>query len=166
MQTSTDTFTITYSKGRRVEYADRFLTRPVLTMKDQMRYRVVVPLSYDLQNPWEGPFFYEDSRHVFFVTTTEQLVTIPMWNGYFPLIIPPKPDVIIPPMVYQPLQFIADPLGPIITGAHVGVVDTAPIERFVTEDTYIKKGIGTTGTVLFGGTEIGAVGNRGRFQQR
>ena len=89
-----------------------------------------------------------------------------MWNGYLPIIILPKLDLIIPPLVLAPVQIIPDALGPVTTRPHVGVMNTAPIERFVTEDAYIKKGIGTTGTVLFDGIEIGAAGNRNPFQQR
>ncbi len=68
--------------------------------------------------------------------------------------------------MFEPVQIIPDLLGPVSTGPNVGVVDAAPIERFVTEDTYIKKGIGTTGTVRFDGAEIGVAGNRNPFQQR
>ncbi len=48
----------------------------------------------------------------------------------------------------------------------MGVLDTASIKRFVSEDTYINKGISTRGTVLFGGTEIGVAGNRNPVLQR
>jgi hypothetical protein len=36
--------------------------------------------------------------------------------------------------------------------------DSAAIERFVTEDAYIKKGLATTDTVIFGGKEVGLAG--------
>jgi Neuraminidase-like domain len=53
-------------------------TRSILTKKDGGPYRVVTPfpVSYFpdspqqslLENPWLAPFFYEDSRHAFYVT--------------------------------------------------------------------------------------------------
>jgi hypothetical protein len=38
-------------------------------------YRFTQPM-YHLDNPWDAPFFYEDSRHVFYVSTTEKSVQI------------------------------------------------------------------------------------------
>lgn len=120
-----------------------------------------------LQDVWNAPFFYEDSRHVFYVTTTAEPVTIYTPNGYFPITIPPKQDLVIPPLVFEPrVPIIPDLLGPIATGKHPGVLDTTPIKRFVSEDAYITKALSTRGTVLFGNTEIGATGNRGTFQRR
>lgn len=160
--TKSETFKVTYySKTPN----GSTLSRAVLHMKGGVPYGVVQPL-HNFQSRWDAPFFYEDSRHVFYVTTTQQLVTIPMWNGYLPEIFIPKGGLIIPPLVFSQVQIIPDLLGPVITGPHVGVVDNAQIKRFVSEDAYIKKGISTTGTVLFGGTEIGAAGNRNPFQQR
>ncbi|PTQ91460.1 PA14 domain-containing protein [Nitrosomonas nitrosa] len=141
------------------------MSRAVLHMKGGVPYGVVQPL-HNFQSRWDAPFFYEDSLHVFYVTTTEQLVTIPMWDGYLPIIILPKPDLIIPPLVFSQVQIITDLLGPKISGQNMEVVNTAQIERFVSEDTYIKKSISTTGTILFGGTELGSTGNRNTFQKR
>ena len=41
-----------------------------------------------------------------------------------------------------------------------------PIERFVSEDAYINKAIGTTGTVRYGDKEIGPVGVLSNRQMR
>jgi hypothetical protein len=38
------------------------------------------------------------------------------------------------------------------------IVDQAPMLRFVTEDAYIRQGIGTTGVVTFGEKQIGPSG--------
>ena len=139
---------------------DRSLYRSVLSY--QTRARTVQP-SHPLKTPWDSPFFFEDSHHVFFVTTTEQLVTILEWKWFLKGKLP-ESNLIIPPLVVPPGPIIPDLVGPVITGPHRGVLATASIERFVSEDAYIKKGIGTTGTVLFDGTEIGAAGNRNSFQ--
>jgi hypothetical protein len=159
--TTGDDVIVKYMQGRA-----KPLERSLLKTKQQLADRVIQPHQYDLQNGWIPPFFYEDRRHVFYITTTEQLVTIPMWNFYLPLIIPPKQDFIIPSLVFEQVPFTHDPSNPVISGMHMGVLDPDPIKLFVTEDAYIKKSISTTSTVLFGGTEIGAAGNRNPFQQR
>lgn len=46
-----------------------------------------------------------------------------------------------------------EPIGP-----DPGVIDPAPMERFVTEDVYIRQGIGTTGSVKYGDKQIGPSG--------
>jgi hypothetical protein len=143
---------------------DNNLNRDVLNY--QTRARTAQPV-YPLKNPWDAPFFFEDSHHVFYVTTKEQPVTVFEWNGYFPFVVVFPPElVLIPSMVFEQVKIVQDRLGPVITNPHVGVMDTAQIKRFVSEDAYIKKGISATGTVLFGGTEIGAAGNRNSVQQR
>ena len=145
--------------------SDDNLNRDVLQYKT--RARTIQPW-HPLKKPWEAPFFFEDNHHVFFISTTKQLVPINEWKWSFPFIavIPPKQDLIIPPILFEPVQIIPDKLGPVISGQHLGVQDTVQIKRFVSEDAYIKKGISTSGTVLFGDTEISATGNRNLFQQR
>jgi len=39
-----------------------------------------------------------------------------------------------------------------------GFIDGVPVERFITEDAYIHRGIGTTAIVTFGDKEIGPSG--------
>ncbi|MGH8608503.1 MAG: neuraminidase-like domain-containing protein [Gammaproteobacteria bacterium] len=83
--TSSSTFMITYSKGFLFLNPDGTVpdhTLPRSVLKNQIGDRTIEPRHY-LQNVWDAPFFYEDSRHVFYVTTTEELVTIPKWNWYF-----------------------------------------------------------------------------------
>jgi hypothetical protein len=66
----------------------------------------------------------------------------------------------IPPLVVQaeppvPPKFWGDG-GP--KGPDPGVIDRAPMQRFVTEDANIRQGIGTTGVVMFGDRQIGPSG--------
>lgn len=118
-----------------------------------------VPLQ-DLAQPWEAPFFLEDRRHVFYVNTTKEPVWIPT-NLHFG--IPPhavvSPAAKVPPLVLaqDPNTFVKPKLWgdggpPNVT------IDPAPIERFVTEDAYIRQGIGATGVVTFGNKQIGPGG--------
>lgn len=123
-------------------------------------YRVVEPY---LRSWWNVPFFFDDSRHVFYVTTTTESIKIPKWNPYgvanmtaftgkpsLPSIIKKGPSLLVG---YQDVSTLHPQGG-------FGVVDTAPIERFVNSGHYINKGLGTPGTVIYGDAEIGLAGKR------
>ncbi|MFF1566871.1 neuraminidase-like domain-containing protein [Streptomyces sp. NPDC058293] len=132
------------------------LNRPVL--KNPIGSWTVEP-THDLVNRWDAPFFYSDSHHVFYVTTEEQEVTVTTWKGYGGTTSKPPVSVPhIPPIVLQPPPVIPDRIGPVISGRNHGISDPAPVERFVTEDVYISRGLGTVGTVQFGTTELGPAG--------
>jgi peptidoglycan hydrolase-like protein with peptidoglycan-binding domain len=165
LATLSDTLAITYDRGW-VFYLEgstplpRTLTNNVL--KNQIGDRTVEP-RHNLQNPWLAPFFYEDARHVFYVTTAVQQVLISDHSGIGVTVNPGfKPTVEIPPLILEidpRLQvgpkFWGDG-GPI--GPNPGVVDPAPMQRFVTEDAYIRQGIGTTGSVMYGDKQIAPSG--------
>ena len=51
----------------------------LLILKNTIADRVIEP-RHTLQNPWDAPFFYEDSRHVFYVTTTSRSCRFLEWN--------------------------------------------------------------------------------------
>jgi hypothetical protein len=146
---SSDRFTINYTDALKNRLSRHVLINPIGD-------NAVVP-RHVLQNPWEAPFFYEDSRHVFYVTTEEQL--IPVWNGYVVSAYTPKPQFDIAPLVFEAAEIIPDKIGPVISGRQLGIVDPSPIERFVSEDAYISRGIASTGTVRFGDKEIGLAGS-------
>jgi hypothetical protein len=159
MDASSDSFTILYSNGLLLFNPNGgfsgVLTRPVL--KNELDDRAIQP-NHLLQSPWGAPFFYEDGRHVFFVTTSERIVQIRQWDWYG--IVPDlvKPPLAIPSLVFKPDEVRPDRLGPIVTVPNVGVVDRTPIERFISEDAYIDRAIGTSGTVPYGNNEIGPAG--------
>src|SRR5262249_54874530 len=111
-------------------------------------------------NPWDPPFFYEDARNVFYVTTAEQLVLIPIWNDIGAFLPPVKPTLHIPRLVLQPVTIIPDPIGPIAKQPGFGVNDPAPAGRYITLDAYINQALGTLGTVRYGDTEIGVAGSQ------
>jgi Neuraminidase-like domain/Salmonella virulence plasmid 28.1kDa A protein len=165
LNTSDDTLTITYNRGFFFPIfgrtgSDFSLSRPVLRNKDNLSDRTIEPHHPLNSNPWDAPFFYEDSRHVFYVTTAERIIQIPKWNGFGITAFPPKQQWDIPPLVLEPVEIIPDPIGPIAKQPGFGVVDPSPIERYVTEDAYIDRGIGSIGTVAFGGKEIGLTGSQ------
>jgi hypothetical protein len=111
-------------------------------------------------DPWDPPFFYEDARHVFYVTTEGQASWVPEWNS--PWISPEPPWVVpnIPPLVVPPIP-IPDPIGPVTKQPGFGAIDPSPVARYVTEDAYVHRGIGTSGTVRYGEKEIGVAGSQG-----
>lgn len=161
MGTSSDTFTITYNKMvpvREGGWQVSTLTRPLL--KNQIYDRTIEPRHY-LQNVWDAPFFYEDSRHVFYVTTAEEIVQIPEWKNYGIAVKPGYKKKDTPPLVVKEdprLQAGLDKRKDIPLSRDPGVVDPSPIERFVSEDAYIDTAIGTTGTVHYDEVEIGLTG--------
>jgi len=146
--THTETFYIQYQKG----------DHPVIkrnVLKNKIDDRTVAPL-HSLQNPWEAPFFYEDSRQVFFVTTSKELVPVPAWDGFVCIGFYSAADdssIEIPSLVFEEVpHFKPKPEPePLMDG-------TSPIQRFVTEDAYIDKAIGTMGTIPYNGVEIAMQG--------
>lgn len=150
LETTTPTLKITYSGSN--------LTSNVVN--DSISDRAVQPNHPVTGNAWDPPFFYEDARHVFYVTTSEQLVLVPIWNDIGAYLPPSKARFDIPSLVLQPVNIIPDPVGPISKQPGFGVNDPSPVQRYVTQDAYIRQGIGTLGTVRYGDTEIGLAGSQ------
>jgi hypothetical protein len=117
----------------------------------------LTPTSFRLGTSWSDPFFYEDSRHVFYVNTKERSVTVP---GYFDygLIANPPQEFQTEPVVVAPPPPVRDRSNFVMIDPRIVMLDPAPLQRFVTEDAYIKKGIVTTGTIRYGDKDIGPTG--------
>lgn len=133
--------------------------RPVL--ENRIEDKVVRP-QLGLEAAWQAPFFYEDGRHVYHITTTEKFVQIAEWNNYNIEVYPANSfQTTIPALVTEPhLERLPhqDLDMPIIRDPFAGTVDPLAIERFVVEDAYISQSIGTLETVRFGDNEIGPSG--------
>lgn len=124
--------------------------------------RVVEPHHPIEGNPWDAPFFYEDRRHVFFVTTDERLETVTRWSdvGIFDVpAVAATTVATLPPLVLETVATLPDPSGPIIRQPGFGVTNPAPLEYLVTEDAHISRGLGSLGTVTYGEKEIGPLGS-------
>jgi hypothetical protein len=134
------------------------LERDLLT--DQIPFTIVEPRHSSLPDPWDSPFFFEDNRHVFYVTTTEQPVRVGNSSGYGPSVGGGIYKTQIPPLVVRrrpPIfQKFVGSAGP--TGPDTGVIDPVLMQRLVTEDAYIQQGISTTAAVMYGGRQIGPSG--------
>ena len=166
------TFSVTYSKGYvQLWWPDSWpkttLERNVL--KDKIRFATIEP-RHPLQLPWDAPFLFADSRHVFYVTTAEKLVMVPEYIDYGVRVQPSlRRTVEIPPLVLRRdprLETLLDKTDTMIKGADAGRIDPSPIERFVTEDAYIRTGIGTTASVRYGERDLGPAGALAPRQRR
>ena len=111
-------------------------------------------------NPWDLPFIYEDARHVFYVSTSKRFVRIPLWNRFRIEKGPAWMNGEIPTLVFESADSKPDGDGPIIRQLGFGVVDPSPLKRIISEDVYIRRGVGTGGTVTFGEQEIGPMGSQ------
>ena len=109
---------------------------------------------------WDAPFFFADSRHSFYITTSEKITSVWQYDGFgIPGGAVDPQGANIPPIVLQPKPGLPDKAGPVMSGINIGVDNSSPIQRFVTEDAYIRTGIGTTGVVNYGSVQIGPQGS-------
>ena len=129
-------------------------------MDDSIVDRAIQPNHPVAGNARHPPFFYEDARHVFYVTTSEQLVRIPIWDDIGVYLPPAKAAFTIPSLVFPGAVKVPDPAGPVMKQPGFGGIDPSPVERYISEDAYIRQGIGTFGTVRYGDTDIGIAGSQ------
>jgi hypothetical protein len=168
LDTSGDTFTAHYNnRGIDLGSSNDFV-RPIL--KNKLNDSTIAPWQPPLDNAWGAPFLYEDSKNVFYVTTTDQLVTVRDFAGLgpsepsayivaIPPIVPQRPRIappIVPPR--PPIDKIIDPAGPVIGAPDVGVGYRSAVERFLSEDANILTAIASGATVRFGGRDFGPTG--------
>ena len=158
----TDELKITYFDGLRHFNFDGVTEyhppeRTVLSTRTTDRF--VAP-DHLMPDPWDAPFFYEDSRHVFYVTTKERLVEVRHFGGFgldpgLTTIVPH-----IPPLIFHEEPKLpkfgpddGDPIDP-----HIGVTNPAGLRHLISEDANIRTGIASTGQVNFGDVLIGPKG--------
>jgi peptidoglycan hydrolase-like protein with peptidoglycan-binding domain len=157
-----DTLSITYSPGQ-VFTVGGGSSVPVLprdVLRDRLPFTTVEP-RHELEYVWDAPFFFADSRHVFYVTTSERIVWLRDYTGYGVPALPLQPQQQFPPLVMEPdprLEVGPSRDGAVIRGPGFGVVDPAPVERFVTGDGSIRVGLGTGASVRYGDRDIGPGG--------
>ncbi|HEX5271715.1 MAG TPA: neuraminidase-like domain-containing protein [Gemmataceae bacterium] len=149
----TNTFTIDYFPPSWDEPGGGPTRNDVL--KTSVGERVVIPqpgLS------WDAPFFYHDSRSVFYVTTGESFVSIrdfggfgvPHWGG--------ATVSKIPPIVLKPVPTVPRPGVPVVVPSGPVVRDPGALQRFVGGSATIRAALGTTATVSYQGRQIGPAG--------
>jgi hypothetical protein len=65
---------------------------------------------------------------------------------------------VLPRVVQAEVTVPPQSVGIVVDKTPYGLVDIAPIERFVSQDTYIKRALGSGGAVQFGDKPIGPSG--------
>jgi hypothetical protein len=134
--------------------------RNVLT--DQIPFTIVDP-RHPLQNVWDSPFFFEDTRHVFFVTTHGTPVPFGKSSTFG---LTPHPGtttrVSIPPAVLGGTlrNYVPRRPGDTVATPHTDprVNTNGQMSRFVTEDAYIRRGLNFKGTLTYNNRQIGPSG--------
>jgi hypothetical protein len=111
-------------------------------------------------NHQNAPFFYADDDHVFYVTTSQKIIYIPQWLDFGVITYPTIGKLDIPPLRLPPVKVIPDLVGPAITQPGFRVENLNQIERYITEDAYINRRIGSMKTVNFDDQEIGPSGSQ------
>lgn len=131
---------------------------PDVVVNNPLRAQAVQPRHPTGGNPWDMPFLYEDSRHVFYVTTEQRTVTVPYWRN-FGLFEQARVGSIAIPALISPVaaDFIRRPDGRFAPPGFT-VVDPAPIDLSTVRSEIFQAAISPQGTVLYGGTEIGPTG--------
>jgi hypothetical protein len=111
-------------------------------------------------NAWDTPFFFEDRRNLFYVTTTETAPTIQDFQGFGMLSNSPSlqsPVVNIPPLVFQQQPKPPVKGDPVLTRDRDGGPMT--VQGYLTESTTIRVGIGSTALIPYNGRQIGLSGS-------
>ncbi len=141
-----------------INFSGPYRSHTVLEKKLILIHRAVGPCHPLGGNSWDPPFFYEDSRHVFYVTASLSKVTVPVWEGIGIHDSMTKSSFEMAALVVGPDR-VRSPTPPTWQPGF-GVIDPSPIDRYITEDAYIKTAIGTPGTVSYGDKIIGPSGSQ------
>ncbi len=124
--------------------------------------QVVLPQS-PLTDGVDAPFFFADSRNVFYVTTAEQMVAYSKFPGYgLPGNVSLQgPTIVttIPPLVLQQKVQIPNPIDPVINPASAVSINPAAIQQFVGGNSTIRAALNSVAAVQYGGQKIGLTGS-------
>lgn len=132
------------------------IDQPVLQNRIKDR---AIATRHGLRDEWVAPFFYEDSRHVFYVTTDH--VEVPVRDqpdvGIYPGMIAIRE---IPPLIVREVK----PLPKSDVEPVPGIYETNPdtVWGLISEDANIRQAISAIGDVKFDGVTIGLLGSRTR----
>lgn len=156
--------TLTQVKQRFTIDYDHFLhgtlTRDILG--DPLPFNTV-ETHHPLPDIWDAPFFFEDSRNVFYVTTQEQQVSVINFPGYGAVFNPGHLQAAeLPPLVIKQDPNLLGTPRTLGNGGRVnpdpGVIDPVAMQNFVSEDAYIRQGIGNSSSIAYGNVQIGPAG--------
>lgn len=134
------------------------LLRSVITGRGPLS--AVTP-NQSLTDPWGAPFFVSDTRSCFYVETMQKTIRVPGFGGYGLGSGPGGGITALPPFVWQKDERFKpkpDLWNPVVANPGFGVVDPGPVEATLSEDAFINRALGTTGTIRYGRSTIGPAG--------
>lgn len=157
-QTSPATFMIAYDSGM---YQSSPQKNNLLRTGLVPRY---VQPQKGLGDVWDAPFFFEDQRNAFYVTSSNKYVSLYEYDGYglSKTVIRGAADATasIPGLLLQAQQpKVPDKGDPAIFGAIAGGGDPYTMQAFVQASPNIRSALGSTLTVTYQGRTIGAAGS-------
>jgi Neuraminidase-like domain len=120
---------------------------------------------HPLPSIWEAPFIYADNAHAFFVRSSYKMTrldTVDIFDGVFEANVPlaQLAPIVAPPVPVRPRPNFdfGNPGG--------GVLDSASVQRFLSEDANIRHGLGSSGSIKFGEQDIGPAGAIGSLKAK
>jgi hypothetical protein len=123
-------------------------------LKNKIPGSVLEPL-HKLDESWLAPFFYGDSRHVFYVTPEKAVASVRHWDRFSNTLAVESSSLPVHSVVTTPIQFPGP--GPFEVSL-AGIDNVSSTTQFISEDAYINKGIPLTSTVSMDGIKIGPAG--------
>jgi hypothetical protein len=113
-----------------------------------------------LDDAWDAPFFYEDRQHLFYVSTSETVRTLNLFNGFGTLFagVSPAPAP-VPLVVKQPVPLSPPAEAAIVTGNAIGGGNPVAIQIFLTGATMLQAALGDADPVTYQGRLIYPTGS-------
>jgi Neuraminidase-like domain/FHA domain len=113
-----------------------------------------------LPDAWDAPFLYEDRRHLFYVTTTESLVSVWRFPGFG--ILSASPGVLASGLAISPVvlrQPVVATTPPEALAAAAATADPVAVQRLISAGTNIKAALALPQTVFYQGELISPIGS-------
>jgi GH18 family chitinase len=116
-----------------------------------------------LPDAWDTPFFFENRRHVFYVTTSEDYVPFRFYGGYGLLAganLQPVTSPYIPPLTFSVSPVApSDPVERFVAGNVIDSGDPAAVQRYIAQQGNLRVALGSATTVSYQGRVIAPTGS-------
>jgi hypothetical protein len=153
-----DDFSMMYMSNS--DFRSTMTSRQIL--KPTLAFSVILP-QHSMIDLWSAPMFYQDKRHVFYVSCSQQDVPMRLYSDYgIRTDLGSNTAPSIPGLVSDSTPQAETPTSwtpggaPQTTDNQVSNVDAA--RQIIREDSNISRALGTTAPVTYGDTPIGATG--------
>jgi hypothetical protein len=111
---------------------------------------------------WSEPFFYGETQNEFYVRTTQSQVAVNWYADYGILGVTPTAASALANLALKYAmaagEAVVGPPDPVDPSLTLARVNPGSVERYITEDAYIARGLSSTGAVKYGGATIGVSG--------